>query len=59
MRAHRTPEAFLPHATDELMILIALAHRARHGCAIIQDVEARSRGIIAYVATSTNALQRS
>ena len=41
------------------MILIALAHRARHGYAIMQDVEALSRGTIAYVATNMNVLQRS
>lgn len=40
----RRPEAFLPLATDALVILLALASRPLHGYGIIRDVEERSEG---------------
>ena len=40
----RRPEAFLPLATDALLILLALASRPLHGYGIIRDVLDRSAG---------------
>jgi DNA-binding PadR family transcriptional regulator len=38
----RSPEDFLPLATDALLILLALAAHPLHGYGIIRDVEERS-----------------
>jgi DNA-binding PadR family transcriptional regulator len=40
----RTPDGFLPLATDTLLILLVLAARPLHGYGIIRDVETRSDG---------------
>ena len=41
-----SPETLLPLTTDTLMILLAVAAEPRHGYAIMQDVAARSGGVI-------------
>lgn len=40
------PEAFLPLPPSEFQILLALADRARHGYAIMQEVDRRSGGAV-------------
>lgn len=52
----RSPADFLPLKTDVLLILLAVDTEARHGYAIIKEVDRRTSGT---VALQTGALYRS